>query len=223
MALPSTSRDQLAEHGYVLIKENMPRQETVESLKQIGKIEKPPNVDEKQTLTPLPSFNSTPNTYSGNYGHAEFPLHTDLAHWQVPPRYLALRCIVGTESVSTRLLDSRKIVLRFGRNELRRILVHPRRAVDGRRPLLRVLDTPTKTGESFRWDTLFNQPTTNFSENMISEIVQLLTVLDEERICLASNGDTLVIDNWRMLHGRSAVAQNATQRKIERVYLSEIY
>jgi hypothetical protein len=31
------------------------------------------------------------NTYSGNYGLGEFPLHTDLAHWYLPSRYFLLR------------------------------------------------------------------------------------------------------------------------------------
>jgi Taurine catabolism dioxygenase TauD, TfdA family. len=35
------------------------------------------------------------NQYSGNYGLAEFPLHSDLAHWAVPPRYFMLRCVAG--------------------------------------------------------------------------------------------------------------------------------
>lgn len=39
-------------------------------------------------LTPKPEERSTPNTYSGIFGYDQFPLHTDLAHWRLPPRFL---------------------------------------------------------------------------------------------------------------------------------------
>ena len=41
-------------------------------------------------------------------------------------------------------------------------------------------------------------------------------------ITLANPGDTLIIDNWRVLHGRSSVGEGDTDRMIERVYLSEL-
>lgn len=38
---------------------------------------------------------SGPNTYSGLFGLEEFPLHTDLAHWHSPPRYILLRVLTS--------------------------------------------------------------------------------------------------------------------------------
>ena len=35
--------------------------------------------------------------------------------------------------------------------------------------------------------------------------------------------DTIVVDNWRMLHGRSQVPQAGATRQIERVYFSEVF
>jgi len=42
------------------------------------------------------------------------------------------------------------------------------------------------------------------------------------RVTLTSPGDTLVIDNWRMLHGRSAVPRDGLQRHVERAYLGKL-
>ena len=42
-------------------------------------------------------------------------------------------------------------------------------------------------------------------------------------LTLVKNGDTVIIDNWRCLHGRSKVPESEMDRKLERVYLSEIY
>jgi alpha-ketoglutarate-dependent taurine dioxygenase len=40
---------------------------------------------------------------------------------------------------------------------------------------------------------------------------------------LTSPGDTLWVDNWRMLHGRSAVTADQADRVIERAYFGELY
>src|SRR2546423_858394 len=45
-----------------------------------------------QVLHPRPQAEAPRNQYSGTFGLGEFPLHTDLAHWSRPPRYLMLRC-----------------------------------------------------------------------------------------------------------------------------------
>src|SRR5438105_6148313 len=54
-----------------------------------------------QALRPRHIQEATRNRYSGHYGFGEFPLHTDIAHWGIPPRYLLLRCIMGTTDVLT--------------------------------------------------------------------------------------------------------------------------
>lgn len=40
--------------------------------------------------------------------------------------------------------------------------------------------------------------------------------------CLESTGDTLIIDNWKMLHNRSCVPTESQNREIERVYFNKI-
>ncbi len=42
-------------------------------------------------------------------------------------------------------------------------------------------------------------------------------------IPLQKKGDTLVLDNWRMLHGRSHIGQQFLDRRISRAYLEEIF
>jgi alpha-ketoglutarate-dependent taurine dioxygenase len=42
-------------------------------------------------------------------------------------------------------------------------------------------------------------------------------------VLLLQPGDTLLIDNWRMLHGRSEVSTQSTSRIIDRVYLAEVF
>ncbi len=42
-----------------------------------------------------------------------------------------------------------------------------------------------------------------------------------DRFAFENPGDTLVVDNWRMLHARSAVPMTQRSRKIHRAYLSK--
>ncbi|TIW05266.1 MAG: TauD/TfdA family dioxygenase, partial [Mesorhizobium sp.] len=36
-------------------------------------------------------------------------------------------------------------------------------------------------------------------------------------------GDTLIIDNWRMLHARSPIITGTEDRAIERIYLERLH
>jgi L-asparagine oxygenase len=66
------------------------------------------------TVTPKSEDEAGPNTYSGNYGLAMFPFHTDMANWHVPARYLMLRSLVGAEDVATVVVDARPIIDSIG-------------------------------------------------------------------------------------------------------------
>lgn len=170
-------------------------------------------------LTPKEKVESTPNTYSGQYGHHEFPLHTDLAHWFRPPRYLLLRCVQGNNQVSTRLLDGNKIVDALGVRVLERALVKPRRPIKGKLRLMRIFQPGTPS--LFRWDKIFIVPASPAGEVGIAAVINRLKETNIVKVILGNTYDTLLIDNWRMLHGRSAVPDGSDNRIIERVYLGD--
>ena len=177
-----------------------------------------------QTLRPHRKNVASKNQYSGTFGLDEFPLHTDLAHWARPPRYLILRCKEGSRNVITKLLACSTIMSVLGTTVLRLALARPRRNTpDGilcAFPLLfYVKDIP-----GFRWDPLFLVPMNQPAEQ-IAKLMKYHRWSETEIVSLklAEPGDTLIIDNWRFLHGRSKVSQIDVNRKLERVYLSEVY
>lgn len=216
-------KSRLDENGYVFIPAYVPQLETIISIKGLGNILEIEDIDQKQILVPKHLPKLTPNTYSGNYGLSTFPLHTDLAHWLIPPRYFALRCIVGAVAVATHLIDTKDIILAIGRNELRRALVQPRRAINGSRGIYRLLETLANQKELFRWDSLFIQPINEYSRSVIDDVTSFLNVEAKTEIHLINQGDTLILDNWRMLHGRASVNSSSINRRIERVYLEEVF
>lgn len=221
------ARSEIAERvrreGYALLRRFEPELSSAEALGRIGRMDVVEGIRPVQRLTPHAVDESTPNTYSGNFGKSAFPLHTDLAHWAIPPRYLALRCIQGCDAVATRLLDGNDVIARFGRSILRRTLTQPRRPQGDRIQLLPLLGGATDVNSAIlRWDSIFLQPSNSFSMLVFAEVSGYLSGVAPMEFTLADLGDTLVVDNWRFLHGRSDVSQGGHLRKIDRAYLEAI-
>lgn len=209
--------------GFVVLRQHMPEKNTVDALSCLGAVLQLPGVELTQKLKPMERLSSTPNTYSGNYGLQKFPMHTDLAHWFIPPRYLALRCIVGSKNVATHIVDGNDIISAIGEDKLRRAIVKPRRPHNGQTPILRLLERSSSDDDILRWDSLFIRPASDIGKSISNEFN---IILDENTPCdvfLINPGDTIIIDNWRMLHGRAVVTEDANNRLIERIYLGEIH
>ena len=156
------------------------------------------------------------NTYGGNYGLRALPLHTDLAHWHRPPRYLMLRCVVGSPRVCTRVLHCRNLEPQIPRALMKRALFSPRRRLDGKMFLLHML-----TNELFRWDELFLQPKNQPAVEALQRMLEAENGIEVANFVLDQPGHALLIDNWHALHGRSRVPESEAGRRLERVYMEE--
>ena len=166
----------------------------------------------------VPRATSEPNTYSGVYGLNQFPFHTDLANWQMPPRYLILRCVKGYRDLPTILIDGHCMVESIGANFLQRAIVRPRRPKEGRFRLLQIYDA-VGVDRRIRWDEVFLEPANEFAVMARNTIRDWLAESSPKSIALAQENDTLILDNWRILHARSPIMPNQLDREIERVYL----
>ena len=172
----------------------------------------------------VPKRTDTPNTYSGMYGFSEFPLHTEMAHWRDPPPYMMLRCVRGHASVATMVLDGRKLIDEIGEAVLARSLVKPRRPIRGAFHLLSLYRaTRFGTEPLLRWDEAFIVPASPAGAVGTELVRSALGQIEPIHFSLADPGDTLILDNWRMLHGRSALTAIESNRIIERVYMGHLY
>lgn len=194
-----------------------PNESMLEVAQRIGNIFKVPTMPLIQTLTPRLKENESDNTYSGNFGVNEFPFHTDLAHWYVPPRYLFLRSVVPAADVETKLIDSKEICDGIDACVLNRAHFKPRKKLDRTANLIKI-----KQDGMFRWDSIFIEPANSAAKDLRREIEVSLNNAKYISLYLAMKGDCLLIDNWRMLHGRSVVSAKAMDRIIERVYFEEV-
>lgn len=206
--------NQLRSDGYVEIAETDPNVPTVQLAREISDAIGTVVSESVESLVASPAGLKPPNTYGGNYGYDHLPLHTDLAHWYRPPRYVLLRCISGTQSVATHLLNRRQLEKWIPTSVMQRALFSPRRRLDGKLFLLRML-----ADEMFRWDQLFLKPQNTAAHEAVARMQEVASELTMINIVLAQAGQTLLIDNWNVLHGRSSVPAAESSRKLERIYL----
>lgn len=132
-----------------------------------------------------------------------------------------LRCVKGYAEVPTLLVDGSLLVKGPSRNVLTRALVKPRRPLNGTIPLLRLYETASK-GDRIRWDEIFLQPVGRLGRLAVNHVRESLAQIEPKCILLMLSGDTILIDNWRMLHARAPVPPGCEDRKVERVYLERL-
>lgn len=222
LSATATVRQAVEERGYALLKTYHANSSGEDVASELGKVLTLGEGSPVHQLTPTPRDNATPNSYSGIYGLDVFPFHTDMAHWRHPPRFIMLRCVVGFEEVPTLLADGAEIVREADEDVLARALVQPRRPVKGRLPLLRIFQ-PSEGFGIIRWDDKFFRPASRAGEHGVESFRAALGKVSKHSVALVERGDTIVIDNWRMLHARSPVPPGCEGRILERAYLEQLH
>jgi alpha-ketoglutarate-dependent taurine dioxygenase len=215
-------KQKLSEQGFVFIPKWKTEKTIVELANTLGDVLKISDyfnhsmIQDVQVIRPKKKVNSSVNQYSGKFGLNAFPLHTDLAHWNQPPNYLMLRCVKGVERVTTKILPLDVVWEMLQISGIGRAIVKSRGRQSCMLPLL------FKANEKccIRWDSYFLEPMNENAEAikrlMLSENVWDLAI----DISLVDFGDTLILNNHSILHARSNVPIECTERAIERVYFN---
>jgi L-asparagine oxygenase len=211
------------QQGYAFLSSFFPDLEPTAAAVALGVPEQVDGLRLVQELLPTTPDLTTPNTYSGNFGLGSFPLHTDLAHWAKPPRYLMLRCTCGDADAQTQIVDGRLVVAAIGSNVLDRCLARPRRPMSGAFQLLPIWQASSDPShELFRWDSIYLKPANMYAQTIFRLIQDCLSRARPLALVLLNKGDTLILDNWRLLHGRSPIENPTSSRKIDRLYMSSL-
>lgn len=209
-------KSSLASHGFVFVPRLLPHLGAESVASAFGPILNHGKMGEVQRLAPRAE--APPNTYGGMFGLGSFPFHTDLAHWRAPPRFILLRCITGSALVPTMVIDSGALVPKIGSDLLQRALFKPRRPDGGQTRLIRLLEYSGCTVR-FRWDSEFLKPASPIGERAKTAILEELPKQHVSIFHLVEPGDSLFIDNWRVVHSRGDVPHTVKNRLIHRVYM----
>jgi L-asparagine oxygenase len=219
---------QLERDGFYFCRALAPEMPTVEIALRVGAIVDferllpSSGISTVQVLRPRRAIDVGPNRFSGYFGLGAFPLHTDLAHWALPPHYFLLRCAAGADDVFTSVLSWSRIVESVGTAALQKAVFGGRRPRIGRSGLVRAMSRHDGA-VVFRWEPIFLKPLNQEARALAKTMGNSEWNEAASKILLKEPGDTLIVDNWSMLHGRGEVKAVNEGRQIERVYLSEVF
>ena len=163
-----------------------------------------------EVIQPRAIADAHPRSLSARYGLDALPFHIELSHRAKPCRYILLGCIdPGFPAAATMLLDWRNF--KFSQQELDLLEAAPVLVRAGRRSFY---STILASGGAFlRYDPGCIEALDARGQNALS--------LVEDRIAHSASvaevhhwrpGDILIIDNWRVLHGRSSSDQGSGRR-----------
>jgi hypothetical protein len=226
---PLAIKSHIAEAGFIFIENFCPHKNLNDIAAFLGNVvdlENPIlrlNKTTIHSLAPRHGSDANHHSYSGCYGLGRFPPHTDLAHWAIPPRYLILRCSVGTADVATQIYAPEILRAVFDPDLAQRALFRTKRP-DQRGKVAILKMALDQDPLAFRWDSVFLSPLNSaarLATQHFSDIDEM-RVLTCTKVFLKNKNDTLIIDNWHCMHGRSPVPRTSKDRSIDRVYLSEI-
>jgi hypothetical protein len=159
-----------------------------------------------------------PHSHSARYGEGAFPLHTDTAHWTVPARFLVIR----SGSLSARptwVLDLGAQLFHYDFRSLLAESVFT--VVNGRHSFL----SAAWNGQQklLRYDPTCMRPATRTAARA-ADVFRSLSTSAERRPVYWSPGKTLVVDNWRCLHGRGEVdGAEASVRVLTRALVEDTW
>lgn len=164
-------------------------------------------------LQPKDARVAKPHSLSRTYSTGEFPCHTDTAHWLTPCRYLLFGCVSpGAARRPTILLDIQDIPLTSTQRNL--LISTPLRVANGRNSFFSSIISPS--GRFIRYDPgcMFPIDADGKAALRIFDRQNWDSRLVETHWC---HGKLVIIDNWRILHGRGIAAQPDFDRKLIRV------
>lgn len=168
----------------------------------------------EEVIRPRDAEDAHPRSLSARYGLDALPFHAELSHRTRPCRYLLLGCIdPGSPASATMLLNWQ--TLGFSPDELDLLEGTPVLVRSGRRSFYSTILAP---GAAFlRYDPGCLEPVDHRS--------RMALALIDDRIANASfeahhwrKGDILIIDNWRVLHGRSP-SERGSGRRLVRILI----
>ncbi len=166
-----------------------------------------------EELFPRRAATGNPNSLSGKYGLAPFPLHCDTSHWRVPCRFVLVACVdPGSVPTSTVLLDTADIIL--SQEEQILVLSSVFLIKNGRSSFYSSIRSSNR--HFIRLDPGCMKAVTNEG----SEAMELYSYANQKNCVRRISwriGDVLAIDNWRVLHGRGEQLNASADRMLLRV------
>ena len=165
------------------------------------------------TLSPTEAEAAKPRSLSKVHDVGRFPLHIDTAHWLTPCRYIMLACISpGSANRPTLLLDTQRLPLT--KYQLSLLRTTPLRVTNGRNSFFSTI--LSKARPFVRFDPGCMTASTADAASTLAILARQNWPDCIETVCWEA-GKVVVIDNWRVLHGRGQADSPDFDRKLLRI------
>ncbi|WP_077228592.1 TauD/TfdA family dioxygenase [Sphingomonas hengshuiensis] len=167
----------------------------------------------QEAIVPRVRTEAHPRSQSATHGLDALPLHVELSHRSVPCRYVVLGCAdPGHPGSATTTLEWR--TLGFTADEIALLKGAPLLIRNGRRSFYST--ALPRDGRFLRYDRECVEAVDARGHAALEAIRARLSSVTPTAHCL-QRGEVLVIDNWRMLHGREVVAEHSGRRLTRRL------
>jgi alpha-ketoglutarate-dependent taurine dioxygenase len=210
-------RAELQGQGWTVVRGVTSQTKLMDLARAIGRPKPSPTGELIKLLTPRPAAESRIRTLSAEYGEGEFPLHTDTAFWPLPSRYLIFRA-VGDLRRPTVILSFSKLLQELG-TEFRNLA--ERSIWSSKTPERAFYCSMTfKVGDErcWRYDSQCMFPV-NTAAVQVAQVLRSRMPAIRKGDLDWSEGIALVLDNWKILHGRGPMPVGEKYRILERIYV----
>jgi alpha-ketoglutarate-dependent taurine dioxygenase len=182
--------------------------------KSLGEVVAHPNGDNIFHLEPKLVGEGMPGTLSNQFGYGRFPMHTDCAFLAIPIRYVVF-CSIESNSCKTMLASVAEVL----KNTKPELVSHINKAIFKinikTKPIYVPLSFKEKGTTGFRYDRNCMLPVNESAREVFEFMAGCEPIIQEIEWI---GGTAVVVDNWKMLHGRNAVLDDE-KRVLRRIYV----
>jgi len=202
--------------GWVEIEGVSSTEYMLEIAASLGSIRPHPNGEKLSILTPSYGEHSIKGTFSNRYGFSSFPLHTDTAFWSEPSRYIVIGMFMKSDS-NTYLIQTSDVFSKLSTKALNyaKSATYVIDTIEGKKYTSLLFSQFSENG--LRFDPCCMKPINKAAKYFHNEFCGLLENIKVNSIEWTGN-KAVVIDNWKCLHGRSAIAEDEHSRELMRIY-----
>lgn len=207
--------NELEEKGIAVVDGIQSKEDLISLAKSLGSIKLNQNGSAVSILRPSKGKKSLKGTFSQVHGLSPFPMHTDTAFLGVPVRYLVFG-MIGSSSCATTYVHFNEIC-RASRIDLMGVAkraVYLSDTFEERKYIGVAFTHDKKSG--IRFDPNVMRPMNADAKKFHECVSHILDSISVHQVGWTGNR-AVVIDNWKVLHGRDGTADE--DREILRIYV----
>lgn len=207
----------LIEKGWTEFKSGSSDSELISIASEIGNILKHPNGQDVFLLKPKSENESLLGTFSNKHGLMDFPLHTDTAFYKNPARFILMHSVHSSTCDTTiiRKSDFWDLLTDMDKKKAERAIYLVK---TNKERFYTSFIFKENNEYGIKYDPTCMLPFNKFAKDFDEIFQGIISGIEPMRIKW-TEGKTLIIDNWKTLHGRKSAVKDTT-RVLKRIYIN---